>query len=352
MNNVFKLFKRPVLIAGPCSVETRKQFVDTALELNKQGNADIIRGGIWKPRTRPDSFEGVGEVGLPWMIEAKEKTGIPVTTEVAKAKHVELCLKHGIDILWIGARTTVNPFAVQEIADALKGVDIPVLVKNPINPDLALWLGAVERLEKAGLKDIGSIHRGFSNYGEKYFRNRPNWEIAIAFREQRPDIPLICDPSHICGRRDILYHVSQIAMDLNFDGLMIESHLDPDKAWSDAAQQITPSKLKELIASVVVREESMLEAVGLKDMRHDIDRLDDQIIQLLGERMKLALKIGIEKKKQNITILDEERWKMIKDKYMQQGLSMDLGVEFLDHLIRQIHIESIKQQSKYFQEKN
>lgn len=350
MENVFDILKRPFLIAGPCSVETEDQFIETAKRLKKAGNADILRGGIWKPRTRPDSFEGVGAQGLPWMIKAKALTGIPLTTEVAKAQHVEHCLKHGIDILWIGARTTVNPFAVQEIAEALKGTNTPVLVKNPINPDLALWLGAIERLEKVGLSQIGAIHRGFSNYGEHYYRNRPNWQIPIAFREARPEIPMLCDPSHICGRRDTLYEVSQTAMDLNFDGLMIESHLNPDEAWSDAAQQITPEVLAELINTIVIRDDEFQDKALLTDMREDIDKLDDMIVDLLGERMKLALQVGKAKKDQNITILDEKRWKVIRAKYIKKGIALGLGPNFLDKLVGQIHLESIKQQSKYFQQ--
>lgn len=351
MNNVFDIIKRPILIAGPCSVETEEQFIETALRLKAAGNADILRGGIWKPRTRPNSFEGIGAKGLPWMVKAREQTGIPLTVEVAKARHVELCLDFGIDMLWIGARTTVNPFAVQEIADALRGTNTPIMVKNPINPDLALWLGAVERLEKVGLEQIGAIHRGFSNYSEHYYRNRPNWQIPIAFREARPEIPMLCDPSHICGRRDTLYEVSQTAMDLNFDGLMVESHITPDEAWSDAAQQITPEVLKDLIQSIVVRDDEFQDKALLHEMRQDIDSLDDQIVQLLGERMKLALKVGKEKKAQNITILDEKRWKDIRDKYHERGLALGLGANFLDKLVGQIHLESIKQQSKYFQKK-
>jgi len=245
--------ERPILIAGPCSAETEEQVLETSQRLHKTGKVDILRAGIWKPRTRPNSFEGVGTKGLPWMQKAKELTGLPVTVEVAKASHVELCLEFGMDILWIGARTTVNPFAVQEIADALKGVDIPVLVKNPINPDLALWLGGVERLEKAGIKKLGAIHRGFSNAGEKIFRNRPQWQIPIDFKQERPDLPMINDPSHICGRRDLLASVSQKAMDLNFDGLMIESHITPDDAWSDAKQQITPEIYADIINNLVLK---------------------------------------------------------------------------------------------------
>ncbi len=350
-SSVFDIIKRPILIAGPCSVETEEQFLNTAKRLHEAGNADILRGGIWKPRTRPDSFEGVGAKGLPWMVTAKEMTGIPITTEVAKARHVELCLEFGIDVLWIGARTTVNPFAVQEIADALRGTNIPVLVKNPINPDLGLWLGAIERLEKSGLTQIGAIHRGFSNYSESYYRNRPNWQIPIAFRDARPDLPMVCDPSHICGRRDTLYEVSQTAMDLNFDGLMVESHENPDEAWSDAAQQITPEVLHDLINSIVVREEEFKDKHLLADLRNNIDQLDDQIIRLLADRMNLALEVGKTKKQQNITILDEERWRNIKDKYKKEGLALGLTDKFLDKLVRQIHLESIAKQSQHFLKK-
>jgi len=347
--------KRPIVIAGPCSAETREQVIDTCVRLHKTKKADIIRAGIWKPRTRPNSFEGIGEEGLPWMEEVKKLTGMPVTVEVAKAAHVELALKHDIDILWLGARTTVNPFAVQEIADSLRGVDIPVLVKNPINPDLALWLGSIERLEKVGLKEIGAIHRGFSNLGEKYYRNRPQWQIALEFKRLREDIPLICDPSHICGRRDILQDVSQKAMDLDFDGLMIESHIDPDNAWSDAAQQITPEEFGRMITEMVLREDyedDLPIQNNLEYLRQEIDHVDDEILNLISNRMKLVRDVANYKKENNVTILQQRRWNFVLEKAMNQGMQNELSKEFINKLIRVIHEESIDQQDKIMKIKN
>jgi len=343
--------ERPILIAGPCSAETEEQVLETSQRLHKTGKVDILRAGIWKPRTRPNSFEGVGTKGLPWMQKAKELTGLPVTVEVAKASHVELCLEFGMDILWIGARTTVNPFAVQEIADALKGVDIPVLVKNPINPDLALWLGGVERLEKAGIKKLGAIHRGFSNAGEKIFRNRPQWQIPIDFKQERPDLPMINDPSHICGRRDLLASVSQKAMDLNFDGLMIESHITPDDAWSDAKQQITPEIYADIINNLVLRDydpENNPQRTELEKLRKQINLIDDELISMLSSRMNVAREIGNYKKENNITILQSARWNQILDKYKQKAQSNQLSEEFITRFIKAVHDESINQQEDVF----
>lgn len=346
--------KRPIVIAGPCSAETEEQVLDTSRRLFKTGKVDILRAGIWKPRTRPGNFEGVGVKGLPWMQKAKEITGMPVTVEVAKAKHVELCLEFGIDILWIGARTTVNPFAVQEIADALKGVDIPVLIKNPINPDLALWMGAVERMQKAGIEEVGVIHRGFSNFGEKYYRNRPQWQIAIEFMRRNPNVPIICDPSHICGRRDILQDVGQKAMDLDFDGLMIESHIDPDNAWSDAKQQITPEVLGKMITEMVLREDyedqKPLQS-KLEELRQDIDQIDEELMNLLSNRMKVARDIGMYKKDNNMTILQQKRWNDIVEKSKEKAEKNQLSVQFVQRFIEAIHDESINQQEKILQEK-
>ncbi len=337
---------KPFLIAGPCSAETEEQLIQSAKLLKKTGKIHMLRAGIWKPRTRPGSFEGVGEVGLDWLIKARQETNLPVITEVAKASHVEICLKKGIDALWIGARTTVNPFAIQELADALKGVDIPVYVKNPINPDLALWIGAMERLMMAGLTQLGAIHRGFSNAGEKIFRNRPQWQIAIDFKSNLPEIPLICDPSHICGNRTLLQEVSQKAMDLNFDGLMIESHLDPDNAWSDARQQITPNVYANLINNLVIRktETSPSETSHLERIRKQIDLLDDELIHLLASRMKLAREIGEYKKEHQITILQTSRWSDIQKKYQVKGQNHQLSNEFVSKFIKAVHDESINQQ--------
>jgi chorismate mutase len=341
--------KRPVLIAGPCSAETEEQVIQTATRLFRTGKVDILRAGIWKPRTRPGAFEGIGTKGLPWLQKAKELTGLPVAVEVAKASHVELCLEFGIDMLWIGARTTVNPFAVQEVADALKGVDIPVLLKNPINPDLALWLGGMERLQNAGLTRLGAIHRGFSFSGEKIYRNRPQWQIAIDFKTAMPDIPMINDPSHICGRRDLLFKVAQKAMDLDFDGLIMESHISPDTAWSDAAQQLTPEDYGKLIESLVIRDDnpnSGKEKTKLDRLRKEIDMIDEEIMNILASRMKISREIGQYKKENNMTILQSERWKEVLQKYFDRGSQSGLGAEFITRVIKSIHDESIEQQEK------
>lgn len=348
----FPIEKRPLIIAGPCSVESEHQLLETAVRLKNTGTVDMIRGGIWKPRTRPNSFEGVGAIGLPWMKRVKEKTGLPVTTEVAKASHVDLCLEFDIDVLWIGARTTVNPFAVQEIADALKGVDIAVMVKNPINPDLALWLGAVERLKKAGVDKIAAIHRGFSFSGEKYYRNRPQWQYPIDFKQEMPDVPMINDPSHICGRRDILQKVSQKAMDLNFDGLMVESHITPDEAWSDAKQQITPEVFGKMIDNLILREYDPTnnpKRTELEKLRKKINLIDDELINILSSRMAVARNIGEYKKENNITILQSDRWKLIQDKYKHMAQVHDLSEDFIIRFIKAVHDESINQQEKIFQ---
>lgn len=348
IETLFNRGKRPLLIAGPCSAETETQVLETCTRLNRTGKVDMIRAGIWKPRTRPGSFEGVGAKGLPWLQKVKEQTGLPVCVEVAKASHVEMCLEFGIDVLWIGARTTVNPFSVQEIADALKGVDIPVMIKNPINPDLELWIGAFERINKSGIKSMAAIHRGFSFSGEKVFRNRPQWSIAIDFKTKMPNIPLINDPSHICGRRDLLHSVAQKAMDLNFDGLMIESHITPDEAWSDAKQQITPETYGELIASLILRHENIddFSINELEKLRKQIDLIDDELISLLSNRMKISRDIGQYKKDNNITILQTGRWKEIFDKFMEKATHQQLSEEFMGKFIKAIHDESIEQQEK------
>lgn len=339
----------PLVIAGPCSAETETQVVETCLRIAATGKVDMLRAGIWKPRTRPNSFEGVGAVGLPWLQKARELTGLPITIEVAKTSHVELALEFGIDVLWIGARTTVNPFAVQEIADALRGVDIPVMVKNPINPDLALWLGGVERLEKAGITQLGAIHRGFSNAGEKIYRNRPQWQIPIDFMTERPEIPMINDPSHICGRRDILQTVSQKAVNLNFDGLMIESHMAPDDAWSDAAQQITPEVLGQMITDMKLKfydPDNIPERTKLEKLRGDINLIDDDLLALLASRMEVSRQIGLYKKEHDITILQEDRWKEILSKYIERGANHKLSQQFIERIIKAVHNESIRHQEE------
>src|SRR5205085_1192941 len=300
------LNKRPLIISGPCSAETEEQVIETATRLAKTGKVDALRAGIWKPRTRPGSFEGVGTKGLSWLMQAKKITGLPVAVEVATAKQVEDALHFDIDILWVGARTTVNPFSVQEVADALRGANVPVLIKNPINPDLELWIGAVERIAKSGIKNIGLIHRGFSSYGNTEYRNAPMWHMAIEMKRRNPGMMIINDPSHICGRRDILLDVAQKAIDLDYDGLMIESHIDPDNAWSDAKQQVTPERLAEMLDTIVWRKEDINSEAyhqALEKLRQQINHLDDELLQLLGQRMKIADNIGEFKKNNDITIL-------------------------------------------------
>lgn len=338
--------ERPYIIAGPCSAETESQVLTTAKALAEQ-NIDLYRAGIWKPRTRPGSFEGVGKEGLRWMKRVKEETGLKVTTEVAKADHVYQALKYGIDVLWLGARTTVNPFSVQEVADAIDGMDIPVLIKNPINPDYKLWVGAIERIYKAGVRKIGVIHRGFSFHGETKFRNVPRWQIAIELKREFPDLMMICDNSHICGRRDLLHQVAQEAMDLNYDGLMTEVHPRPDEAWSDAKQQITPDTFKALVDSLVIRKETSTNAEYLHhidDLRQKIDELDDDLIKLLGQRMAVAEKIGEYKKRNNIAILQTSRWNEILDQTMEKARQHGLSKACMDVILRAIHQESIDRQ--------
>src|SRR5690349_12608275 len=325
--------KRPLIIAGPCSAETEEQVIETAVRLHKTGNIDMMRAGIWKPRTRPGSFEGIGTKGLPWLQSAKKQTGLPIAVEVATGKQVEDALHFDVDVLWIGARTTVNPFSVQEVADALRGVDVPVLVKNPINPDLELWLGAVERVAKAGIKELGLIHRGFSSYGNTEYRNAPMWHLAIEMKRRNPELLMINDPSHICGRRDILLDVAQKAIDLDMDGLIIESHIDPDKAWSDAKQQITPEKLGEMIGAITWRREDVNSDeyhAALEKLRQQINHLDDELMQILSQRMKVAEKIGEYKKNNNITILQTNRWNEILERAFQKGEKLNLSKEFIN----------------------
>ncbi len=344
--------KRPIVIAGPCSAETEEQVLAIAHDLKEQ-QIDLYRAGIWKPRTRPNSFEGVGSVGLKWLRRVKEETGLKTTTEVANKTHVEECLYHNIDALWIGARTTVNPFSVQEIADALKGVDIPVMVKNPINPDLGLWIGAIERIYKAGITKIAAIHRGFASYGEKYYRNKPMWQIPIELKRQFPDLQIICDNSHICGRRDILKDVAQQAMDLKYDGLMTEVHSNPDEAWSDAKQQITPEVFKTLMDGLTYRSDEagkVLTSAELDSVRAKIDKLDSQLLKVLEERMKLVDEIGRYKKAHNIEILQPNRWSEILDKSIEKGEKKGLSKEFINTLLRAVHQESINHQQKIMSE--
>jgi chorismate mutase len=338
----------PLVIAGPCSAETEEQVLKIAREL-KDSQATIFRAGIWKPRTRPGGFEGVGAIGLKWLQKAKAETGLLMAVEIANATHVKLALEHDIDVLWIGARTTVNPFAVQEIADALENTDKIVLVKNPVNPDLALWIGGVERLYNAGIKKLGVVHRGFSTYEKTKYRNIPEWQIAIELQSRFPDLPLICDPSHITGKRDMIQEVAQQALDLNYDGLMIETHTDPDHAWSDSAQQVTPQVLKEILSKLIVRKPTDLTdsfVAALSKLRLQIDDYDTKIIEVLGKRMKIADQIGALKQERNVAILQTERWREILEKMTSEGQSKNLSEEFILRLFKAIHQESITHQQK------
>ncbi len=344
-----KWSKRPLIISGPCSAETEEQMLETATRLAKTGKVDMLRAGIWKPRTKPGLFEGNGIVALPWLAKAKKITGLPTTVEVATAKHVEDALQFDVDMLWIGARTTVNPFSVQEVADALRGVDVPVLIKNPVHPDLELWSGAIERLQKVGVKQVGMIHRGFSSYGNTEFRNAPMWHLPIEMKRRYPGMPLICDPSHICGNRTLLQSVAQKSIDLDFDGLMMESHIDPDNAWSDAKQQVTPERLLEMLNDLVWRHETTTEQefiTALTTLREQINQVDDELLALLGQRMKLSDKIGEYKKNNNITILQTNRWNDILDRAFKKGEGLGLTKEFITKYFDAVHLESIQHQNK------
>jgi len=334
--------ERPFIIAGPCSAESEEQVMNTARQLAEKG-CHMFRAGIWKPRTKPGGFEGHGETALPWLARVKEETGMLVSTEVATPEHVELCLKYGLDIIWVGARTTANPFAVQALADSLKGVDIPVMVKNPVNPDLELWIGALERLNQAGIKRLGVIHRGFSSYDKKIYRNLPMWQIPIELRRRYPQLPIVCDPSHIGGRRDLIAPLCQQAMDLGFDGLIIESHCNPDAAWSDASQQVTPDVLDYILQLLVVRDE-IVTTEGINQLRRQIDELDNQLMELLAKRMRVCREIGQYKKEHNMTVLQAQRYSEILNKRGVQGSMCGMSAEFAAHIFEQIHEESVRQQ--------
>ncbi len=343
--------KRPLIIAGPCSAESEEQVLSTAREISAMG-VSIFRAGIWKPRTRPNAFEGVGSLGLPWLQAVKKETGMLISTEVANVKHVNEALKHDLDIIWIGARTSANPFAVQEIADALKGVKIPVFVKNPVNPDVDLWIGAIERINQAGIDQIAAIHRGFSSYEKSIYRNAPHWQVPIELRRRIPELPIITDPSHICGSRDLIYDISQKAMDLNFDGLIIETHINPDKAWSDAKQQLTPAALKKVLDRLIMRESDINEdmMLTLAELRDNIDKLDDKLINLIEERMKEVDKIGRYKKENNITILQNKRWDDMLRSRLILGERKGLSEDFINKIFRAIHQESINKQTQIMNE--
>lgn len=339
--------ERPLIMAGPCSAESEEQVMETAGKLKEYG-IHIFRAGIWKPRTRPNAFEGIGKEGLPWLKRVKEELGMYVAIEVANVKHVYEALKHGIDIIWLGARTTANPFAVQEIADSLQGVDIPVMVKNPINPDVELWIGAIERINCAGINKLAAIHRGFSSYNKTLYRNNPEWEIPIELKRQIPDLPIITDPSHICGSRDLLFEVSQKAMDLEFSGLIIESHYDPDKAMSDAQQQLTPDQLHKLISRLVLRKPNVQDQLlsSLEELRHQIDNYDDKLMEILEMRMNVTKQIGEYKKQNNITILQTSRWDEVLRSRIEEARKKGLGEEFIIKVFRAIHEESINNQTR------
>ncbi|HTM97163.1 MAG TPA: chorismate mutase [Pedobacter sp.] len=340
---------QPLLISGPCSAETEDQLLSTAHLLAATGKVSVLRAGIWKPRTRPGEFEGIGSIGLEWLKRAKAETGLPTAVEVANAKHVEEALAAGVDILWIGARSTVNPFTVQEIADALKGVDIPVLVKNPVNPDLQLWVGALERINKAGITKLGAIHRGFSSFEKSAFRNEPMWELAIQLKTLCPELPIINDPSHICGNRELIPYISQKALDLDMQGLMIESHLDPSIAWTDAKQQVTPAALAEMVSKFTLRQpESKNEefADKLADLRKEIDKIDDLVLQKLAERMSITQKIGEFKRDNKVTILQVNRWDEIMSKRTAFAKALKLDVNFTEKFLELVHGESIRRQTE------
>ncbi len=339
---------KPLIIAGPCSAETEEQFLETATQIKNEGYANVLRAGVWKPRTRPGSFEGTGEPALPWLQEAKKQTGLPVAVEVANPQHIELALKYGVDILWVGARTTVNPFNVQELADALKGVDVPVLIKNPVNPDLQLWIGAFERFNRAGIRKIGAIHRGFSNAQETRYRNSPMWQIAIELKTIFPQLPVIGDPSHMAGKRAYLYEIAQRAMDLNYDGLIIESHRDPDNAWSDASQQLTPAALGSMLHELSVRHkeygtdyQSQLEVIRAK-----IDNLDRELLENLAARMSLIERLAEYKRDNNVSAYQVDRFREVLKTRADWGKSLNLYPDLVDELFKLIHMESIRKQTE------
>ena len=338
----------PLVIAGPCSAETEDQVMTIAQQL-KDSDVSYFRAGIWKPRTRPGNFEGVGALGLKWLKRVKQETGLKIATEVVNATHVKIALEHDVDLLWIGARSTVSPFIVQEIADALQGTDRVVLVKNPVNPDLALWLGGIERLYAANIKKLGVVHRGFSTYEKTRYRNNPEWQIAIELQNRFPDLPLICDPSHITGKREMVFDVAQTALDLNYDGLMVETHTDPNNAWSDADQQVTPDHLMKMMEDLKIRKSTDTEAdykAALNTMRTQIDVIDHQLIEILGKRMKVADQIGILKKQKNVAILQSKRWNEILGKMILEGEGHQLSQEFVLRVFKAIHQESINHQKR------
>lgn len=334
--------ERPFVIAGPCSAETEEQVMTTAQQLASKG-CHMFRAGVWKPRTKPGGFEGNGEKALPWMAQVKRDTGMMICTEVATPEHVELALKYGMDLLWVGARTTANPFAMQSLADSLKGVDIPVLVKNPVNPDLELWIGALERINGAGIKRLGAIHRGFSSYEKKLYRNLPMWQIPIELHRRLPELPIFCDPSHISGRRDLIAPLCQQAMDLGMNGLIVESHCDPDKAWSDASQQVTPDVLDYILSMLIIRDNIDLTS-SLATLRKSIDEIDNDLIDLLARRMSISREIGQYKKDNGLTVVQTKRYSEILDKRAAQGALKGIDAGCIKNIFEHIHEESVRQQ--------
>ena len=333
---------RPIVIAGPCSAETEEQVMKTARDLAAKG-CHNFRAGVWKPRTKPGGFEGNGENALPWMKQVKEETGMLVATEVAKPEHVELCMKYGIDILWVGARTAANPFAMQDLADAMKGIEVPVLVKNPVNPDLELWIGAMERLNQAGVKRMAAVHRGFSSFDKKIYRNLPMWQIPMELHRRIPNLPIFCDPSHIGGRRELVAPLCQQAMDLGFDGLLVESHCSPDEAWSDARQQVTPDVLDYILNILVVRDEHVT-TEGIAMLRKQIDEMDTELMNLLAKRMRVCREIGQYKKEHTMTVFQANRYTEILDKRGAQGALLGMSPEFIAQVFENVHEESVRQQ--------
>ena len=337
-----KYGKRPFIRAGPCSAESEEQVMETATQLARNG-CKIFRAGVWKPRTKPGGFEGHGEPALAWLKMVKEETGMFVTTEVATPDHAEMAMKYGIDLLWVGARTTTNPFAMQALADSLRGTDITVLVKNPISPDLELWIGALERLNGAGIKRLGAIHRGFSSYDKTIYRNRPMWQIPIELRRRIPELPIICDPSHIGGKRELIAPLCQQAMDLGTDGLIIESHCNPDLAWSDADQQITPDVLEKIVSHLIIRDTTD-NTEEIAQLRQQIDELDNSVMDILAKRMQVCREIGQYKKEHNITVLQARRYNEILDKLGAQGAQCGMDADFVKKIYSAIHEESVRQQ--------
>ncbi|UBM59167.1 chorismate mutase [Marinilongibacter aquaticus] len=339
---------KPLIIAGPCSAETEEQYLETVRGIAKGGYAHVLRAGVWKPRTRPGSFEGVGEAALPWLQKAKAETGLPTSCEVATPEHVELACKYDVDVLWIGARTTVNPFNVQDLADAMKGIDKPVLIKNPVNPDLALWIGAFERIAGAGITKLGAIHRGFSNAQENKYRNSPMWQIAVEFKSILPDVPMIGDPSHMAGKREYLAELTQRAMDLNYDGLIIESHRNPAEAWSDAAQQLTPEALGEMLKSIEIRKATYGEDFqdNLDRLRARLDNLDRELLEVLAARMSVVEQLGEYKRDNNVAVLQLDRWNKVHESRAAWGKGLKLYPETVEELFKLIHMESIRKQTE------